>query len=412
MAQGLITLLSLCVVMAAASFLAGVLPLALNLSSSRLRLVSTIGMGVLVGTSLIVIIPEGVDTLYSTGASHAHTRRDISRRNAAIAWSHGTTLPTVAAFERRSEPALDGLGTPGPVIPESNSLPPPKTPTEPGVVGILEESGDADKHNGGDEDMHEEAHHAWIGVALIAGFILMFLIDKLPQYTATDKPRTHTRHISLTNLGRRFNLTTLDRQEEADTFLDTAQPVAEPSRRSFATTTGLVIHAAADGIALGASSSTTNTSLSFVIFFAIMVHKAPAAFGLTSVLLKQGLSKRMARAHLIVFSLAAPAGAFLTFLLANVLGSGSATRSAENSQWWTGILLLFSAGTFLYVAMHSMQEVTSPKNSETQMNGAANGSIHEGREVGPQEEKPSISDLGAAIFGMILPLFLQVGHAH
>jgi len=410
MAQGLITLLSLCLVMAAASFLAGVLPLALNLSSSRLRLISTIGMGVLVGTSLIVIIPEGVDTLYSTGAAHAHRRRDISVRNAGLAWSHGTTLPNVAAVERRYDPAVDGLGTPGPVIPESESFPPPKTPTEPGVVGILEETEDAGNHN--DREEREEAHHAWIGVALVAGFILMFLIDKLPQYSTPNKPRTHTRHISLTNLGRRFNLTTLDRQEEADTFLDTPQPTAEPSRRSFATTTGLVIHAAADGIALGASSSTSNTSLSFVIFFAIMVHKAPAAFGLTSVLLKQGLSKRMARAHLVIFSLAAPAGAFLTFLLANVLGGGGATRSAESSQWWTGILLLFSAGTFLYVAMHSMQEITSPQHTETHMNAAANGSIHEGREAGTQEEKPPLSDLGAAVFGMILPLFLQVGHAH
>ncbi|KAK5946253.1 hypothetical protein PMZ80_000395 [Knufia obscura] len=411
MAQGLIRLVSLCVVMAAASFLAGVLPLVLNLSSSRLRLVSTIGMGVLVGTSLIVIIPEGVDTLYSTGSAHAHRRRDISMHKAAVEWSHSSHLPSLVAYERRYEPALNELGTPGPVIPESESFPPPKTPTEPGVVGILEETGSADKHSDEGEE-HEEAHHAWIGVALIAGFILMFLIDKLPQYTATNKPRTHTRHISLTNLGRRFNLTTLDREEEADTFLDTTQPTTEPSNRSFATTTGLVIHAAADGIALGASSSTSNTGLSFIIFFAIMVHKAPAAFGLTSVLLKQGLSKRMARAHLVIFSLAAPAGAFLTYLLANVLGGGSVSRSAESSQWWTGILLLFSAGTFLYVAMHSMQEITSPKHTETQMNGAANGSIHEGREAATQEEKPSITDLGAAVFGMILPLFLQVGHAH
>lgn len=409
MAQGLITLLSLCVVMAAASFLAGVLPLALNLSSARLRLVSMIGMGVLVGTSLIVIIPEGVDTLYSSNTAHAHRRRDLSARSEVVQWSHTSTLPQADVLDKRYEPTLEELGTPGPVIPESGSFPPLKTPTEDGVVGILEE-GQGTQHEQDEE--REEAHHAWIGIALITGFILMFLIDKLPQYTTTNKPQTHTRHISLTNLGRRFNLTTLDREEEADTFLDTAPAVTEPQSRSSATTIGLVIHAAADGIALGASSSTSNTSLSFVIFFAIMVHKAPAAFGLTSVLLKQGLSKRAARAHLLIFSLAAPAGAFLTFLLVNIVGGGSVTRTPQNSQWWTGILLLFSAGTFLYVAMHSMQDITSTKHQEPQINGNANGSIHEGREASVQEEKPSISDLGAAVFGMILPLFLQVGHAH
>lgn len=394
MAQGLFTLISLCIVMAAASFLAGVLPLALNLSSTRLRMISTIGMGVLVGTSLIVIIPEGVETLYSSGTTHAHTRRDL-------AWSNNAAMrdvPQVAAFQPRSDPVF-GLSTPGPVIPEADSLP-PKTPTTPNVVGILEAPAQHEAEN------VEGAHHAWVGVALIAGFILMFLIDKLPQYTATNKPQSHTRHISLINLGRRFNLTTLDREEEADTFLDTTSISQDTPSRGFATTIGLVIHAAADGIALGASSSSTNTGLSLIIFFAIMVHKAPAAFGLTSVLLKQGLSKRAARAHLVIFSLSAPAGAFLTYTLAHLLGQGTSTPEA--SQWWTGILLLFSAGTFLYVAMHSMQDITSSKHQETHMNG---NTSNESRES-ISDDKPSIADLGAAVFGMILPLFLQVGHAH
>lgn len=406
MAQGLLTLLSLCLVMAAASFLAGILPLALSLSSSRLRLVSTIGMGVLVGTSLIIIIPEGVDTLYSSSeVSRVNVRRSLAGSHATVEWSHGLMLGDMRIYTRQSD--SQALDMPGPVVPDSNIFPPPppKTPTEPGKIGIME----ADTKK---EEAHEEAHHAWIGVALIAGFILMFLIDKVPQYSTKSKPQNHTRHISLTSLGRRFNLTTLDRQEEAETFIDATQSAPQqPSERSSATTIGLVIHAAADGIALGASSSTSKTNLSFIIFFAIMVHKAPAAFGLTSVLLKQGLSKRMARTHLVIFSLAAPAGAFLTWLLVRILGGASET-SPRDSTWWTGMLLLFSAGTFLYVAMHSMQEITSSKHHETHMNGTANGSIHETREVMGQEEKPSMSDLGAAVFGMILPLFLQVGHAH
>lgn len=408
MAQGLFTLLSLCFVMAVASFLAGILPLALNLSTARLRLVSTIGMGVLVGTSLIVIIPEGVDTLYSSNTVHAHRKRAIARDVNGVQWTHAANLHVV---EVRADVGIGDLSMPGPVIPDGLDLPPPKTPTEDGVVGIMGDKGQEDSHKQEEHEEEEEAHHAWIGIALITGFILMFLIDKLPQYTAVHRPQTHTRHISLTNLGRRFNLTTLDRQEESENFIESSPAQPEQSNRSFATTTGLVIHAAADGIALGASSSTSNTGLSFVIFFAIMVHKAPAAFGLTSVLLKQGLSKRMARAHLVIFSLAAPAGAFLTFVLVSLLGGGL-SRSPQNSQWWTGMLLLFSGGTFLYVAMHSMQEITSTKRQEPHMNGVPNGSISEGRESALPEDKASVSDLGAAVFGMILPLFLQVGHAH
>lgn len=82
-----------------------------------------------------------------------------------------------------------------------------------------------------------------------------------------------------------------------------------------------------------------------------MIHKAPAAFGLTSVLLKQGLSKRAARGHLIIFSLAAPVGALGTWVLVSLLGGDH--MEGERGQWWTGMLLLFSAGTFLYVFFSS-----------------------------------------------------------
>jgi zinc transporter 9 len=255
---------------------------------------------------------------------------------------------------------------------------------------------------------HDETPHAWVGIALLAGFMLMYLVDKIPQYSQPTQPKTRTHHIALNNLGRRFNLTTsIDRDDEADSFLETPEGLVV-QRRSFATTIGLVIHAVADGIALGASSTATNSGLSFVIFFAIMIHKAPAAFGLTSVLMKQGLSRRAARGHLVLFSLAAPTGAILTWLLVGIVGSGG-NKSAESTKWWTGMLLLFSAGTFLYVAMHSMQE-TSKSHHET-TNGQPNGYL-DGRESVQNEQKPSWKDLAAACFGMILPIFLQVGHAH
>ncbi|KAF5003083.1 hypothetical protein F66182_16170 [Fusarium sp. NRRL 66182] len=168
-------------------------------------------------------------------------------------------------------------------------------------------------------------------------------------------------------------------------------------------TTVLVIHAAADGIALGASGS--DSSLSFIIFLALLVHKAPAAFGLTSVLLKQGLSSRVAGRHLLVFSLAAPVGALLTFLIVHTLGSGFGSDEASN-RWRTGVLLLFSAGTFLYVAMHTIQDIApSSPSSHAHSNGYADS-----RE--PQKPKGSIQDLVVSVVGMILPLFLQIGHAH
>lgn len=78
-------------------------------------------------------------------------------------------------------------------------------------------------------------------------------------------------------------------------------------------TVGLVVHAAADGIALGAASTTTHADIQMIVFLAIMLHKAPAAFGLVTFLLHEGLEKTRIRKHLLIFSLAAPLAAIVTY---------------------------------------------------------------------------------------------------
>lgn len=318
--------------MALASFLAGALPLSMSLSQSQLRLISSIGIGILVGTSLIVIIPEGVEAVASTTKS-THpphdTRSILARRLQSHELAITRDIPSInvhetfpddvasivarATLQKHDEPQAEG----GPVeAPEDGS-------------SHIEEGSDFPT--------------VYIGLSLMLGFILMFLIDRLPQH-ATDglNSAPATRHISLDNLGSAG--VNDDAEDESDDFLGTFAPTPRQSR-SLATTTGLVIHAAADGIAMGASATTSDMKLGIIIFVAIMFHKAPAAFGLTSLLLRQGLSKRAARGHLIAFSMAAPFGALGTYILISILGGGN--MEGEAGQWWTGMLLLFSGGTFL-----------------------------------------------------------------
>jgi len=300
-------------------------------------------MGVLVGTSLIVIIPEGVETLYSASeAGHTHTRRSIAQSQLNVRWpilesrSEDVTFKSAISVARRTADSENAFGAmPGPVIPSDvdsdalKSSSPPETPTTPGVVHALEEPVSASPPKDDSHKSHRTPH-AWIGISLILGFILMYLIDTLPSLRPAPPPRTH-------------NVYSLSDLSSAAPPSPSGQTVP---KAAFSTTLGLVIHAAADGIALGASSS--QPSLSFIIFIAIMIHKAPAAFGLTSVLLKQGLGKRIARAHLLAFSLAAPLGALATWLVVRILGAGGVGLGGEEAiRWWTGVLLLFSGGTFL-----------------------------------------------------------------
>lgn len=327
------------------SFLAGALPLSMTLSSSQLRLISTIGMGVLVGTSLIVIIPEGIEAVYSAGGeAHLHTRRNVQiRRNLEVPWFGEGAVPILrkSALIRgvdALDQVLDSKRTENIAV---------RVDTTPTTVPTHKETiapADGHKSDGHGAEEHSDPPTFYIGLSLILGFILMFLIDKLPRHASENlQPPAAPRHISLDNLSQGLSSSSIE-DEESESFLHSLAPSPKQTR-SLATTTGLVIHAAADGIAMGASASTSNTKLGFIIFIAIMIHKAPAAFGLTSVLLKQGLSKRAARGHLIIFSLAAPFGALSTWLVVHLLGSGG--MEGESGQWWTGMLLLFSAGTFL-----------------------------------------------------------------
>ncbi|KAJ3297322.1 hypothetical protein HK104_000649, partial [Borealophlyctis nickersoniae] len=366
-------LLFLSISMLSGSFLAGNIPLAFQFSEERLNLVSTFGSGMLVGTALIVIIPEGVETLYSV-----QSKLELANKKELH-------YPQVeVGKEEQRQPADTGGGR---QVGPGNEEGAPKEETAGG-----EEEFDArrrkrrrvDSGEGGDPSTEasltrkDGEHllprssriqsqtsakavepfeaHKYIGPALAIGFAFMFLVDHAGQ------SHGHSHHIVAVN-----------EFEFADTNVYKEKKVAA--------TIGLVVHAAADGIALGAASAseadgatarsfsslnpsrasiTDRGSLEFIVFIAIMLHKAPSAFGLATFLLHEGHSRRVVRQHLLIFSLAAPIAAILTYGLLQQ-GTTSGTGSVDDPavmQKWTGILLLFSAGTFLYVAtIHILPEI-------------------------------------------------------
>lgn len=143
--------------------------------------------------------------------------------------------------------------------------------------------------------------------------------------------------------------------------------------------------------------------------------RAPAAFGLTSVLLKQGLSTREARTHLIIFSLAAPVGALLTWSAVNILGlSSAALGKSANAEFAVGCVLLFSGGTFLYVAMHTMQEGASHGHPHREQHNVAfprdDPFVHV--PSSSHAEASELVDTLVRVGGMLLPLLTQLGHSH
>lgn len=304
-----ISLLSLA--MLVGCYVAGTIPLAVNFSEERLKLVTVLGAGLLCGTALAVIIPEGVHALYEEILEGHH--------------SHGQS----------------------------------------GVVEVSEAKADADTAIG-EGIKHDHSHeqlHAYIGVSLVLGFVFMLLVDQIGS--------SHMHNSDDPEAGR-------------------------VASSKITTTLGLVVHAAADGVALGAAASTSQTSVQLIVFVAIMLHKAPAAFGLVSFLMHAGLERNRIRKHLLVFALAAPVLAMLTFV-----GLSQSSKEALSDVNATGVAMLFSAGTFLYVAtVHVLPEVGGGGGHSHSPNGPSGG------------KGLSKVEVGALVLGCLIPLVLSVGHHH
>lgn len=173
---------------------------------------TVLGAGLLVGTALIVIIPEGVRSLYSND--------------------------------------------------------------RPSTVSEVHASKGPDSHSHEHEEEFEN-YTKTIGLSLVLGFVFMMLVDQI------SSRRSHN--------------------------------VDGTEKRNPTATIGLVVHAAADGIALGAVAKTSHQDVEMIVFLAIMLHKAPAAFGLVSFLLHEGIDRQRIRKHLAIFSASAPLLTLITY---------------------------------------------------------------------------------------------------
>ncbi|TDH01110.1 hypothetical protein EPR50_G00176870 [Perca flavescens] len=206
----------------------------------------------------------------------------------------------------------------------------------------------------------------FIGVALTSGFTLMFVVDQIGSYFSMR--------------GRTTRL---------------------PNSVGITATLGLLIHAAADGFAVGAAVATGQVTVQVIVFLAVILHKAPAAFGLVSFLMHAGLEKKYIQGHLLAFSAAAPVLAIPTYFILHASGS-----SSQNQLSATGVAMLFSAGTFLYVAtVHVLPEVSSSSRMDQT---PPDLQPHTGAEAHHQRHLGLLESL-TLILGVGLPMVLALG---
>eukprot|EP00051_Salpingoeca_urceolata_P018369 m.257259 g.257259 ORF g.257259 m.257259 type:complete len:538 (-) comp19180_c3_seq7:33-1646(-) len=208
---------------------------------------------------------------------------------------------------------------------------------------------------------HDHAGHWQIGASLAFGFASMLVVDKLSGgYGHSHGPTTAPSAASLPEG------VTVHRGDKGGT----------------SAMLGLIVHAAVDGVALGASTSAGSDS-SWLVFFAIMLHKAPAAFGLSTYLMQHGVNLRGVKSQLLIFSLAAPVGAFLTFYAMRI-------GAVAYQQQTIALIMLFSGGTFLFVATaHILPEIMHTSSG-----------------------KLTWTEVLVVTCGVVMPLFINLEHGH
>ncbi len=101
---------------------------------------------------------------------------------------------------------------------------------------------------------------------------------------------------------------------------------------------GLSVHAIADGLAIGAAAAGAEAGAATLIAVAVLLHKVPAAFSLGVFSLHERASRTRALLDVVVFSVLTPS----VLLVAG--------QSLDADSRWIVLILMFSAGTFLYVA--------------------------------------------------------------
>ncbi|XP_062503439.1 zinc transporter ZIP9-like isoform X2 [Corticium candelabrum] len=341
------SLILLSIAMLIGSYVAGSIPLMMTLSEKRLRLVTVLGAGLLVGTALSVIIPEGVHALYTSEAHHSHS-----------------SMPQQPAVEQT----------------EHNKM--KEHQEKPDMFRTHEELHHGDEHNHSSSSLDL---HSYIGISITLGFVFMLLLDQIGG--------SHFEHHGSDGDNSRSSI--------------------------FTATIGLVVHAAADGIAMGAAATTAHHEVEIIVFLAIMLHKAPAAFGLATFLLHEGCERTRIRKHLVIFSAAAPVMALITYIGLNWTSTSFSSINA------TGVAMLFSAGTFLYVAtVHVLQEVSHvhTNHSTQSCESSSTGTGQKGemplqmdidqRHHNKHSEHLSKFELIALVAGILSPMLLQLQHSH
>ncbi|MBT6972891.1 MAG: ZIP family metal transporter [Euryarchaeota archaeon] len=335
------------------ALICGLLPIFSKIKDdpNTLKMLTGIAAGIIIASALVVVIPEG----YELAAGEEH---DSHENDSKIAGSialvmleveHGDIDETQAIEE--IEDLVGGHDAHAEDEHSGDEHAEEATGEESisqSVLHVIEEveKGEINASTGLEEietiitahshdgSSHEEEHvnGLLLGGAILAGFLLMLILE--------GSGIGHAVHEEHHDHGHEHN-----------------HEHVHHSSSGWLLVLGLTLHAVTDGLAIGAAAASGSVSITAAIAFAVLIHKGPAAFSLGIFSMHERSERNDSIRDVVIFSLATPVMMMIAFFILEDL-----------EIHLIGLAMLFSAGTFLYIAtVDTLPDIHNPETGRTAM---------------------------------------------
>ena len=315
----------------------GLAPIFSNIKENHdtMRRITGIASGILLASALLVVIPEGFELATGGHDEHGHDEHvdeDALAGSVALVileLEHGDINSSEAIEEieellgghdehdeesgdEHDEESGDSL---------SESIEHVIEEVESGEInattGIeeIEEIITSHAHEGEHGDEEESALESLIiGGAVLAGFVLMLVMEGSGVGHAV-----HEEH----------------HEHEEEHGHEHVHHRAAP----WIIVLGLSLHSAADGLAIGSAAAGSSEAVTMLVALAVLIHKVPAAFSLGVFSLHEREDRNDSIRDVVLFSIATPVMIVISFFALH-----------DFDEQMIALAMLFSGGTFLYVA--------------------------------------------------------------
>ena len=333
------------------ALICGLLPILSKIKDdpNRLKMLTGIAAGIIIASALLVVIPEG----YELAAENGHETNDENIAGSIalvmLEVEHGDINETqaieeiedlVGGHDAHAEDGHSGdehaeEGTDEESI--SQSVLHVIEEVEEGVINAstgLEEIETIITAHSHESSSHEDEHAngLLLGGAILAGFLFMLILEGSGIGHAVHEEHHNHDH---------------DHNHEH----------VHHSSSGWFLVLGLTLHAATDGLAIGAAAASGSVSITAAIAIAVLIHKGPAAFSLGIFSMHERTERNDSIRDIVIFSLATPVMMMVAFFILEDLETHL-----------IGLAMLFSAGTFLYIAtVDTLPDIHNPETGRTAM---------------------------------------------